>query len=101
MSYIPKLFLESNKTYENIIVVQYGDICCDYFRFIRETIIGLGEYIARRLLDLGLKPDMIVAVGHSLGCHVIDPITAAFEKRGLGKIRLVWGKRILLLFTVN
>jgi len=33
---------------------------------------------------------MIVGVGHSLGNHVFGPITAAFERRRLGKIRLVW-----------
>ncbi|KAG4072301.1 hypothetical protein HA402_004233 [Bradysia odoriphaga] len=51
----------------------------------------MGEYVAGRLLDLGLTPDKIVGVGHSVGCHILDSITTAFENRGLGKIHVVWG----------
>lgn len=51
--------------------------------------------MVERLIDLGLRPEMIIGVGHSLGAHIFPPITTAFEQRNLGKLFMVWGRKIL------
>lgn len=78
--------------YENVILIDYGSLCCNYFTMSGIIAPRMGEYIADAIISKGLKPNRIDVVAHSLGAHISGFIGSTIISKKHGTLNKIFGE---------
>lgn len=83
--------------YQNAILIDYSTFCCNYFKVSDTIAPQIGRFIADFITSIGLKPDLVDMVGHSLGAHICGYTGNSLIGRGLGMLNKIVGELQLQL----
>lgn len=86
--------------YKNVILVDYGPLCCNYFTMSGTVAPQMGEYLANAIVSIGLRPNLVDIVGYSLGAHVSGYAGATLMSRNQGRLNKIVGELIIIILIV-
>lgn len=78
--------------YENVILIDYGPLCCNYYTMSGIIAPQMGEYIADTIISKGLKPNSIDVVSHSLGAHIGGYMGSTLIAKKHGSLNKIFGE---------
>lgn len=78
--------------YENVILIDYGPLCCNYYTMSAIVAPQMGEYIANAIISKGFKPNSIDVVAHSLGAHISGYVGSTLISKKYGPLNKIFGE---------
>lgn len=80
--------------YKNAILIDYKDLCCNYFTLSGVIVPNMGTFIANLIVSMGLNPNLVDMVGHSLGAQICAYVGMSLLERQLGQLNTIFGESI-------
>lgn len=77
--------------YKNGILIDYSPLCCNYYHMAESIAPQMGNYLANAIIAMGLKPNLVDMVGHSLGAHISGYTGASLKARNFGLLNRIIG----------